>query len=277
MSVIMNKVTKYILILVLHLPLIGFTEENNDPLEGMNRAIFSFNKAADDAIFIPVATGYKTIMPEIAVKGVNNFFNNLRDVITIVNDLLQLKIEHAAKDTGRVLVNSTVGILGFIDVHSMNGGERRKEDFGQTLGHYGLGHGAYLVLPFLGPSSFRDGTGLVVDTLYFDPITYVDDVRTRNQIRILQFIDARAELLNASDILEQASLDPYAFQRDAYFQYREALVNDQSTDKINYYDDTAELSFEPIEEKANGSDVTVDVLTISPSENLTEDQLVLLN
>lgn len=273
----MNKVTKYILILVLHLPLIGFAEENNDPLEGMNRAIFSFNKAADDAIFIPVATGYKTIMPEIAVKGVNNFFNNLRDVITIVNDLLQLKIEHAAKDTGRVLVNSTVGILGFIDVHSMNGGERRKEDFGQTLGHYGLGHGAYLVLPFLGPSSFRDGTGLVVDTLYFDPITYVDDVRTRNQIRILQFIDARAELLNASDILEQASLDPYAFQRDAYFQYREALVNDQSTDKINYYDDTAELSFEPIEEKANGSDVTVDVLTISPSENLTEDQLVLLN
>ena len=245
----MKKIIQYVLILTFFMPVLGSASEDNDPLEGMNRAIYSFNETVDGAIMKPVAKGYKAVMPNFAVKGVNNFYNNIRDVITVINDLLQLKIEHAAHDSGRVLLNSTIGILGFIDVHSMYGGERRIEDFGQTLGHYGIGHGAYLVLPFLGPSSLRDGTGLATDTILFDPVGYIYDVRTRNQIRIVQLVDKRAELLHASDILGSASLDPYAFQRDAYLQYREALVNDKSTSEINY-EDSADAGFEPYIEES---------------------------
>jgi len=249
------------------MPVLGSASEYNDPLEGMNRAIYSFNETVDGAIMKPIAKGYKAVMPNFAVKGVNNFYNNIRDVITVINDLLQLKIEHAAHDSGRVLLNSTIGIVGFIDVHSMYGGERRIEDFGQTLGHYGIGHGAYLVLPFLGPSSLRDGTGLATDTILFDPIGYVNDVRTRNQIRIVQLVDKRAELLHASDILGSASLDPYAFQRDAYMQYRKALVNDESTNEINY-EDSADSSFEPYIEET---------LTNKALDENQKEKIVLVN
>ena len=263
----MKKIIQYILILALFIPAISSASENSDPLEGMNRAIYSFNEVVDGSILKPVAKGYKAIMPNLAVKGVNNFYNNLRDIVTVANDLLQLKIEHAAHDSGRVLVNSTVGILGLIDIHSMSGGERRKEDFGQTLGHYGIGHGAYLVLPFLGPSSLRDGVGLAADTIFFDPIGYVNDVQTRNQIRVVQLVDKRTELLIASDILGSASLDPYAFQRDAYFQYREALVNDKSTTEINY-NDSANAGFEPyIDETVSNK----------PSNESHNDKVVLVN
>ncbi len=219
------------------------TQANKDPLENFNRAVYKFNDVADNAIIKPVAKGYKNIAPKFVVKGINNFFNNLRDIVTIINDLLQMKVQHAANDTGRVLVNSTIGILGFVDVHSINGGERRKEDFGQTLGHWGLGQGAYIVLPFLGPSTTRDAVGLITDTLAFDPISYMNNVRARNQVRILQFVDARTELLNASSIIDQASLDPYAFQRDAYLQYREALVNDNPSGDIDY-SDTADSDYD---------------------------------
>lgn len=263
----MKKIIRYILILAFFIPALGFTSEDNDPLESMNRTIYGFNETVDVTIFKPVAKGYKAVMPNFAVKGVNNFYNNLRDVITVVNDLLQLKIEHAVYDSGRVILNSTVGILGFIDVHSMYGGDRRKEDFGQTLGHYGIGHGAYLVIPFLGPSSLRDGVGLATDTVLFDPIGYVKDVRTRNQLRIVQFVDKRAELLHATDILGSASLDPYAFQRDAYMQYRQALVNDKSTSEINY-EDSENASFEPYIEET---------LSNKASDKNNNDKVVLVN
>ena len=216
------------------------THTNQDPLESFNRAIYKFNDVADGAVIKPISKGYKNIAPTFIVKGVNNFFNNIRDVVTVINELLQGKIEYAANDTGRILVNSTIGLLGFVDVHSMNGGERRKEDFGQTLGYWGVGQGAYLVLPFVGPSTTRDAVGFVTDTLAFDPISYINNVRGRNQVRLLQFIDARTELLNASAIMDEASLDPYAFQRDAYLQYREALVQDKPSGDIDYTD-TADL------------------------------------
>ena len=263
----MKKIIQYVLILTFFMPVLGSASEDNDPLEGMNRAIYSFNESVDGAIMEPIAKGYKAVMPNFSVKGVNNFYNNIRDVITVINDLLQLKIEHAAHDSGRVLLNSTIGILGFIDVHSMYGGERRIEDFGQTLGHYGIGHGAYLVLPFLGPSSLRDGTGLATDTILFDPIGYVNDVRTRNQIRFVQLVDKRAELLHVSDILGSASLDPYAFQRDAYMQYRKALVNDESTSEINY-EDSADSSFEPYIEET---------LTNKALDENQKEKIVLVN
>ena len=231
------RIPKLLIILLLIFQITGCaTNTNKDPLESFNRTIYKFNDVADNAIIKPVSKGYKNVAPKFVVKGINNFFNNLRDVITVINDVLQGKIEHAANDSGRVLVNSTIGVLGFIDVHSINGGERRKEDFGQTLGHWGISQGAYLVLPFIGPSTTRDAVGFITDTLAFDPISYMNNVRARNQVRILQFIDARTELLNASSIMEEASLDPYAFQRDAYLQYRDALVNDKPSGNIDYSD-----------------------------------------
>jgi phospholipid-binding lipoprotein MlaA len=225
------------------------TQANKDPLEGMNRTIYKFNTGFDDVVMKPVSKGYKAVAPTFVVKGINNFFNNLRDVITVVNDLLQFKFKHAANDGTRVLMNTTVGILGFVDVHSMSGGERRKEDFGQTLGYWGWNNSAYLVIPFLGPSTLRDGVGLLTDTLYFDPISYINDPRTRNQVRLAQFIDARTELLNATDILDQASLDPYAFQRDAYLQYREGLVNDNANQNSLHEDENLLSDFVPYEEE----------------------------
>ena len=231
-----NKIYTYTFLIFFGLLSGCATVDNKDPMEGYNRAIYSFNEVVDDFVAEPVARGYLAVTPDIVVKGVNNFFNNIRDVITFINDLLQFKGEHAANDGGRVLVNTTVGLLGFIDVHSMNGGERRKEDFGQTLAFYGWENSAYFVLPILGPSTVRDAGGILVDTLFFDPISYINnDVAFRNALRIAQFIDARAELLNATAILDQAALDPYAFQRDSYLQYRERLINDGKTDPSDEY------------------------------------------
>ena len=197
----------------------------NDPYEKFNRGVYQFNDTLDSVILKPVATGYKTVAPEFAQKGVDNFFNNIRDFITAVNDVLQFEFNNALNDGQRVALNSTVGLLGFIDVHSMGGGERRKEDFGTTLASYGWKSSNYLVLPFLGPSTLRDGTGTAVDALFIDPLGYINDVRLRNQLMVLRIIDSRASLLDASSILDEASLDPYAFQRDAYLQYRNTMIN----------------------------------------------------
>jgi len=244
------------------------THTNQDPLESFNRAIYKFNDVADGAVIKPISKGYKNIAPTFIVKGVNNFFNNIRDVVTVINELLQGKIEYAANDTGRILVNSTIGLLGFVDVHSMNGGERRKEDFGQTLGYWGVGQGAYLVLPFVGPSTTRDAVGFVTDTLAFDPISYINNVRGRNQVRLLQFIDARTELLNASAIMDEASLDPYAFQRDAYLQYREALVNDKPSGDIDYTDTAnSDYNFEEYTEGSTNKSTTENCTNKLTTEN----------
>jgi phospholipid-binding lipoprotein MlaA len=253
----MNLSKLFIIILIVFQVSGCATKANQDPLESFNRAIYKFNDVADDAIMKPVSKGYKNIAPSFVVKGVNNFFNNIRDVVTIINELLQGKVEYAASGTGRVLVNSTIGLLGFIDVHSINGGERRKEDFGQTLGYWGVGQGAYLVLPFIGPSTTRDAVGFITDTIAFDPISYINNVRGRNQVRILQFIDARTELLNATAIMDEASLDAYAFQRDAYLQYRDALVKDKPSGEIDYTDTAAsDYNFEEYTEESNTGNCT---------------------
>lgn len=252
------RISKLFIVILLIFQVSGCaTQANKDPLESFNRAIYKFNDVADGVIIKPVSKGYKNIAPKFVVKGVNNFFNNIRDVVTVINELLQGKIEYATNSTGRVLVNSTIGVLGFIDVHSISGGERRKEDFGQTLGYWGVSQGAYLVLPFVGPSTTRDAVGFVTDTLVFDPISYINNVRGRNQVRILQFIDARTELLNASSILDEASLDPYAFQRDAYLQYRDALVSDNPSGEIDYTDTaSSDYNFEEYTEEFTNKGTT---------------------
>ncbi len=196
------------------------TPANKDPLEGLNRGIYKFNDTVDKAAVKPVAGAYKAVVPGTVRTGVNNFFSNLGTVVTIINDLLQLKFDKAMTDTGRFVINTTFGIGGLIDVASMDGIEKRSEDFGQTLAYWGWENSTYLVLPFIGPSTVRDAGGLVVDSAWLDPIYYVDHVPTRNSMLATKFIDRRSQFLPASDLLDEAALDPYAFMRDAYLQRR---------------------------------------------------------
>ena len=205
----------------------------------------------DKAIFKPVAKGYKAVAPTPVRTGINNFFNNLRTITSIFNNLLQFKLADAFSETGRFVINTTFGIAGFIDVAGMDHIPVHKEDFGQTMGHWGVGSGAYLVLPFLGPSSVRDTAGLVFDTATTDPITYthnIGEVELHNQLRAAQFIDKRTELLDATDLVDEASLDPYAFMRDAYLQRRENLVKDNAVSKEPIKDEFEE-SAEPDSKK----------------------------
>jgi phospholipid-binding lipoprotein MlaA len=202
------------------------TQDNKDPLEGLNRGIYKFNDTVDKAAIKPVAGAYKAVLPSPVRSGVNNFFSNLSTVVTVINDMLQFKVDKAMDDAGRFAINTTFGVAGLIDWASMDGIEKRNEDFGQTLGYWGIGDGAYLVLPFLGPSTIRDTAGLVVDSAFFDPIGYVDDARDRNQLLLTKFIDTRAQYLPGSDLLDEAALDPYVFVRDAYFQRRHNMIHD---------------------------------------------------
>ena len=145
--------------------------------------------------------------------------------MTLVNELFQFKFKQGVNTAGRVALNTTVGVLGVFDVHSKSGGVRTVEDFGQTLGYYGFDSGAYLVLPIIGPSSTRDGIGFVTDALFFDPVSYINDDTSRYITTAVLIVDKRAELLDDTDIRDQA-FDPYAFMRDSYMQYRENQVKD---------------------------------------------------
>jgi phospholipid-binding lipoprotein MlaA len=207
--------------------------DNRDPLEGINRGVYKFNDVSDKAVFKPIAGAYKAVMPSPVRGGVNNFFLNLKTFVTAINQALQFKFNKAAESAGRFVINSTVGIAGLFDVASTQGIPQYKEDFGQTLGYWGVGNGAYLMLPFFGASTLRDTTGLVADTLVIDPLAYVDDPRTRNILIGSRFIDKRAELLPGSDLLDEAALDPYSFMRDAYLQRRANQVADGIV-TINY-------------------------------------------
>ena len=196
-----------------------------DPFEPVNRVIYEFNDGFDKAVAKPAAEVYRAVLPNVVRTGIGNFFSNLNDVIVALNDLLQGKMPEAINGAGRVAVNTTLGVLGFMDPATELGVEKRNEDFGQTLGYWGLGDGPYLVLPFLGPSNLRDTVGWVGDT-YAWPGTYVDPSRDRNVLIGLRFINTRADLLEASRLLETAALDPYEFLRDAYLQRRRTLVHD---------------------------------------------------
>lgn len=196
-----------------------------DPLEPLNRGIYKFNDGADALLIKPAAEFYSLIVPEWIRTGVGNFFSNINDVIVALNNLLQGKLSDAGSDVARLAINTTVGVLGLFDFATGWGFEKHEEDFGQTLGYWGIGNGPYIVLPILGPSNLRDTAGWVGD-YYAWPITYVNDDGTRNILVGMRVISGRAELLAASSILETAALDPYAFVRDAYLQRRRNLVYD---------------------------------------------------
>ncbi len=196
-----------------------------DPFEPMNRAVYQFNDEFDKAVAKPVAEAYRAFVPPIVRTGVGNFFSNVNDVLVALNNGLQGKVPDAINDLGRVAVNTTLGVLGFRDVATELGVPKNNEDFGQTLGRWGLRDGPYIVLPLLGPSSVRDTVGWAGD-LYTNPLTYIDPSSTRNAVTGLRFITVRADLLEASNILDTAALDPYEFVRDAYLQRRRNLVYD---------------------------------------------------
>ncbi len=222
-----------------------------DPWESYNRGMHEFNSEFDKAIFKPVATGYRAITPEPVDKSITNFFNNMRDFTSAINNLLQFKLTRAASDVGRILFNSTLGLLGFIDVATNMDFPSYKEDFGQTLGYWGVDTGPYFVLPILGPSDVRDSIGLIPDW-YTQPIAYLDDRYVRWALAIVYGIDKRADLLGASDVLEAAALDPYTFSRDAYLQKRRNDVYDGNPPLEDEYWEEFGSDEEPgsVEEKA---------------------------
>ena len=195
-----------------------------DPLEPMNRAIFSFNDKVDRIVMKPVAKGYRTVMPGFAQTGVRNFFSNLNDVTVLANDILQLKLQGSSTDVLRLGVNSTFGFLGLLDIASEMRLSKRDQDFGLTMARWGVGNGPYLELPFLGPSNFRDAAGSLVDTEYADPVQQINRIATRNQAWVVRTISRRADLLGAAKTIEEAALDPYEFTRDLYLERRRSQV-----------------------------------------------------
>lgn len=194
----------------------------DDPWQTYNRHVFNFNETLDKYVMKPVAKGYQAVTPDAVERSVTNVFDNISTVGTIANDVLQLKGKQAANDTGRLLLNSTFGLLGIFDVATRAGMEKHHEDFGQTLGYWGVGPGPYFVLPFLGPSTVRDTAGLVPDNAV-DPVANWDDVSERNSALALRAVDKRAGLLEAE---KSISGDRYTFIRDAYLQHRQYLVQD---------------------------------------------------
>jgi phospholipid-binding lipoprotein MlaA len=215
--------------IVLTLALLGgcaASSNPRDPLEPFNRAIYSFNDGFDRAIAKPVAEGYRSVIPELVRTGVSNFFSNLGDLWIAANNLLQGKVNDAANDFGRVVINTSIGLFGLIDVASDAGLEKHNEDFGQTLGRWGLASGPYVVLPFLGPSTFRDALSYGLVDTQADFVVQSSHVPTRNTLFFVRGVDTRANLLDASRVLEEAALDKYNFTRDAYLQRRQSLIYD---------------------------------------------------
>jgi phospholipid-binding lipoprotein MlaA len=197
-----------------------------DPLEPLNRAVFRFNEVVDDAVMKPVATAYRDLLHEQIRGRIRNFFANLGDLWIGVNDVLQGKFFDGFEDGMRFVFNSTFGIFGLHDVASDMGIEKRDEDFGQTLGRWGVGDGPYIVLPILSSSTLRDTVGWGVDIFVGDPVNAFRPIELRNSAYAVRLVNRRADLLDASRILEQAALDKYVFQRDAYLQRRRSQIYD---------------------------------------------------
>lgn len=221
------------------------TPQKPDPLEKMNRKVYGFNETVDQYLIVPPARVYRDVVPGTVRLGIDNFFNNLKDAWSAVNLLLQGRPADSAADTMRFAVNTVLGIGGFVDWASELGLQPHYEDFGQTLGVWGLEPGAYIVWPILGPSTARDSVGLPVDIMA-SPDQLASSIAAANTLTIVRVINARAGLLGATNLLDDIALDKYVFVRDAYLQRRRNLVHDgnppEQNDDENYddtnYDDT---------------------------------------
>ncbi|CAB3800127.1 MlaA family lipoprotein [Paraburkholderia fynbosensis] len=200
----------------------GPDRKPGDPFEPMNRVVFNFNDGVDRYVAVPVAKGYQKVTPQPLRTAVSNFFSNLGDLTNAANALLQLKFTDATEDIMRFAFNSVFGIGGLLDWATPAGLPKHHQDFGLTLGHWGIPSGPYLVLPLFGPSTVRDSMGLIVD-VKFNPLNYMEPA-VRNPLYVLQFVSVRSDLLGATDLLQQAALDKYSFVRDAYTQQRRARL-----------------------------------------------------
>ena len=202
-----------------------------DPYEGFNRKMFAFNDTVDKVALKPAATAYKKVLPQFLQTGVSNFFGNLSDLWTGANNLLQGKGKDGVTDFARFGLNSTLGLLGVLDIGSDVGLQKHNEDFGQTLGAWGVPSGPYLMLPLLGPSTVRDTAGIPID-ISADPWAYVYPVHTRNVGIAVRAVDQRAQVLDASNLMEEAALDRYEFIRDGFLQRRQSRITDNGEQKI---------------------------------------------
>jgi phospholipid-binding lipoprotein MlaA len=209
-----------------------------DPLEPFNRSMFTFNDKLDQYVARPLAQGYQAITPSPIRTGVTNFFSNLGDVGNTINNLLQGKLGDGMESLMRVAINTVFGIGGVLDVATPAGLPRHSQDFGLTLGNWGVPSGSYLVLPLFGPSTFRDAPAMLID-LQLDPLTYVDS-DTRLPLRVLNIVNTRANLLNASTLLEEAALDKYTFVRDAWSQQRQNKINEGKESALPKYEEAEE-------------------------------------
>lgn len=238
-----NKIARLFLVAGMCVALLGCStasdqtvSEINDPFESLNRGMFAVNDALDQAIAEPVARGYREVVPKSARRGIHNFLINLKSPVFLANQILQGDLEGAGNVLMRVTVNTFVGIGGLFDVAGSEGFEHEHEDFGQTLAVWGIDHGPYLVLPLFGPSSFRDATGLLVDA-FADPVRlYLFNTDQENLYYarvVMSGIDRRESLLEVLDDLRKSSIDYYAAVRSAYYQRREALVNDEDPDAMD--------------------------------------------
>ncbi|RDI41710.1 MlaA family lipoprotein [Aquicella lusitana] len=216
------------------------TANNKDPLERFNRVMFTFNDKLDQFILKPVATVYNKIMPKPLNKGIHNFFNNIGELPTIANDVLQLNFYQASNDFWRFGVNTTVGILGFFDVASRINLKYYSNDFGLTLAAWGYKSSNYLVLPFFGPSTIRDGIGLPVDYFAFSVYPYIEPDSTRYAVYALGAVDRRAQLLKFESVMEEAALDKYVFVRNAYLQRRSYQIEQNKQRGYQYQADQQE-------------------------------------
>jgi len=206
----------------------------DDPWEGFNRNVYAFNDTVDRAVFKPVAQGYQAVTPKPVRTCIHNIFNNLADAWSSINSFLQGRGHDGINSLGRVLFNSTMGLGGCIDVASMNGSKRIVNDFGVTLGVWGFGPGPYIVVPFVGGTTVRDGSAmgasLLADVSSYTPIMAIENVPLRNSIIALSLVDLRANLLDADKLVTEVALDRYSFIRDAYLQRRKSLIAGQQAD-----------------------------------------------
>ena len=226
---------RFLLILLLSFPIFG--EEINDPFEDLNRDIFIFNEKLDEKLLKPAALTYRKVTPQFARTGVTNFFNNLEEIDTTINQVLQGEIKYAFNDAGRFVINSTIGLLGLIDVASKMGLERHEEDFGQTLGVWGFDSGPYIMIPFLGPSNPRDLLSRPISSFLSGTFAMED-----NDVKItlvgIDALETRERLLDAETLIIG---DKYIFVKDAYVQSREYEINNGSTEDDEFLDDMEDI------------------------------------
>ncbi|CAM5783607.1 MlaA family lipoprotein [Castellaniella caeni] len=226
----------------------------NDPWESYNRGMYTFNDTVDRAVLKPIATGYEKVTPQPVRTCIHNIFGNLGDVWSGINSLLQGRGRDFVDTFGRVLFNTTAGLGGCIDVASMHGARKIPNDFGMTLGVWGFGQGPYVVLPFLGPSTVRDGAGTAVTLAA--PVTptaavlAIDNVPVRNSLFGLYIVDTRAGLLQADRLVDQIALDKYSFIRDAYLQRRKAMLDSRQTGAQASTEDTLDQAARPADQGA---------------------------